>query len=1156
MSESVFELYKEFGLLEASDIHLNGKRLPHLRAFMGEFLADVDAFLSQGLPLIIPIAGDWLHRPIIGDTEADAAEQLSIFKSLGERCATASSSKLIVVAVEGQHDKRAGHESALSALLPFPNVVVVNDLADIDLRPHGFPVIIHALPYLYATERSRNDVIDWLKVVERQVAEAPELYHYFLGHLRLSGYLPVIAEDERELIIQPWLLLDTHCNRFGLGDYHIYEPLTDDRALGGYISTFVEDGFNEGALCVSNAFTRYGSRAGYNSAHIYCQDREWKAVERRVTAPFRYITFQACSKDFIEEVAVSVMKGSLSPRRKLFIRLRLTEGEERPELTLPEGTTVVYEYLPAERADRIRAPEISQAVSPYELYAQYLTATQDTDEGKLLAAAEFLNNIPENGNAARFGQLDRIISLGLVNIHPFDTLHLDLANESVIAFAGANASGKTSALEMICAALYGFWPSRPDYYGQVKDRSKPADITLTFESGGERYRIIRKIKPTKTPSQDAYLEQFTSVDGAEPTWVTLAAPKVSEVEAAVINIVGKAEIFLSTVFASQHGKNDLVTLTAGERKAVLATLIDANRYNYIGDAASAKRGELSLEYAGLQARIEQAARSLETINLKLSGEGETRASYDAKTAELAGLREQLQLLIERNAANEALISGVEGHRANALKCEESLKALDGDILRAKNIVSAAEAAAAKLPELEKQAREDEQRAAEVDTWRSGKLAERREELTLLESRAKKLSALKDAVSSAQRAYDARTRISELELSSNALLIEQAEAAKASIADKSAVGCDSPSAYPPCSVYADTVSRANALQGLLDAREALKTAAADNPHLAEVRSATEAYNAYIKENGDLAERIRLVNEAISTINGKIAELEQWLRRRSSVSAALATARANISAADDARASLTRYEAQRAETTQELTKLVERYGSLAAYYKERELLRTDKTRLEGNLAVAERAVRELDQALGAIEADKAHLSEVAERKEQDEATAAIISGDISRYSHLAEAFGANGVQQLIIEAAVPHLQQLANEITSSLGITAMIAFRTQRETKTGATREALDIIVADENGERDIVTFSGGQRKLLRLAIRLALAAFQAQRAGRRIQVLCLDEVFEALDSANASLVAEGISSISRYFSQVIVITHDPTLVSTFPRIIHFPIGRGE
>ena len=155
----------------------------------------------------------------------------------------------------------------------------------------------------------------------------------------------------------------------------------------------------------------------------------------------------------------------------------------------------------------------------------------------------------------------------------------------------------------------------------------------------------------------------------------------------------------------------------------------------------------------------------------------------------------------------------------------------------------------------------------------------------------------------------------------------------------------------------------------------------------------------------------------------------------------------------------------------------------------------------------------------------------------------------YDELAVAFGKNGIQALIIETAIPQLQDDANELLGRLTENRMfLKLQLQegrRERRMGLPSEELDIKISDEVGTRSYETFSGGETFRINFALRIALSKLLARRSGAPLPILFIDEGFGTQDAAGQERLKEAIQSIQSDFQKIIVITHVEQVKESFP-----------
>ncbi len=158
-------------------------------------------------------------------------------------------------------------------------------------------------------------------------------------------------------------------------------------------------------------------------------------------------------------------------------------------------------------------------------------------------------------------------------------------------------------------------------------------------------------------------------------------------------------------------------------------------------------------------------------------------------------------------------------------------------------------------------------------------------------------------------------------------------------------------------------------------------------------------------------------------------------------------------------------------------------------------------------------------------------------------------IGRYRSLEKACGKDGVPALLIEQALPELENQANAILDRLSSGSMsVRFNTQADYKSKQRedkKETLDILIHDSAGTRAYELFSGGEAFRVNFAIRLALAKVLAQRAGARLQTLVIDEGFGSQDTQGKQRLIEAINLVRNDFAKILVITHLEELKDAFP-----------
>ncbi len=200
----------------------------------------------------------------------------------------------------------------------------------------------------------------------------------------------------------------------------------------------------------------------------------------------------------------------------------------------------------------------------------------------------------------------------------------------------------------------------------------------------------------------------------------------------------------------------------------------------------------------------------------------------------------------------------------------------------------------------------------------------------------------------------------------------------------------------------------------------------------------------------------------------------------------------------------------------------------------------------------------QMVGAAQQKLDHCRYLAGERKKRARQLKELAEERSVYEELQLAFGKKGLQALIIESAVPEIEDEANALLGRMTEGRMsVHFETQRDTKKGSTIETLDIKISDENGPRSYEMYSGGEAFRINFAIRIALSKLLARRAGAQLQTLIIDEGFGTQDTQGRQRLVEAINSIKDDFARIIVITHIEELKDSFPvRIDVYKTAQGS
>lgn len=228
-----------------------------------------------------------------------------------------------------------------------------------------------------------------------------------------------------------------------------------------------------------------------------------------------------------------------------------------------------------------------------------------------------------------------------------------------------------------------------------------------------------------------------------------------------------------------------------------------------------------------------------------------------------------------------------------------------------------------------------------------------------------------------------------------------------------------------------------------------------------------------------------------------------------------------------------------------------GDLA---KQLQTLQEQEAQLESQKIELKNKKEALLHAKGSIENQHKHLEKIKQEFEQEQTNIAQLDTIIDDYQTIATATGKDGIQALLIEEAIPEIEQEANFLLSRLtNNQAQIFIDSLRDLKKGGTKETLDIKISDQAGIRPYELFSGGEAFRIDFALRIAISKLLARRAGTALQTLIIDEGFGSQDEEGLGHIMDALHKIQDDFSKIIIVSHLPTMKDQFP--VQFYIEKG-
>ncbi len=240
---------------------------------------------------------------------------------------------------------------------------------------------------------------------------------------------------------------------------------------------------------------------------------------------------------------------------------------------------------------------------------------------------------------------------------------------------------------------------------------------------------------------------------------------------------------------------------------------------------------------------------------------------------------------------------------------------------------------------------------------------------------------------------------------------------------------------------------------------------------------------------------------------------------------------------------------AKSTAKLIKLTNKYDSSDSKAAKQEM-----KECQFAISSASKKAKRCSDAITKLNTEKGKVSErISFRKKDDkklnECTSAI-DGLLDEYKvrqMTVKGFGTGGIPTMIIYTVLDDLQIEANNRLNKLRPELELQFKIIKDRKDGNQEDILEIFYKIHGQDREYRQLSGGQKLIIALSLKLALASVIQKRLGIEIKFLELDEVDQSLDKAGVDAFVDIIKELQNEY-KIFIITHNDYLKDKFENAI--------
>ena len=695
--------------------------------------------------------------------------------------------------------------------------------------------------------------------------------------------------------------------------------------------------------------------------------------------------------------------------------------------------------------------------------------------------------------------------LVLNNFLSYGDAEIDFGGITLAALLGHNGAGKSSlATDAITWALYGEGRYK-DIDRYIRQGQEQAVNELQFVLAGENYRVIRTRSNKGKGKSTLELAKFNCTD-----WEPMSGTTIKETQEKIRELLRMDyETFVSSCVILQDESDRLTKATPGKRMEIFGQILGLDVYDRLQEAAKAKARGYRESAAGARGKIENLATELSRrADLRLQ-EGSLKEQLQEVTQRIRDLEIDLE-------AQEKTVSDlkVQASRGSDLRArQEQISRESAEIA---NQLQVLDQKRQRLQQIIDRGDEIREKAAEL-----GLVKAQMNECEDKASRYMQLSRDAQALNDQTYKFD---KSQESEIARIEATVNSKRAQAELLVQVPCAGAEKDN----CKLLASARDAAADVSVL--EKRLLELKDQKNPHVDAWQKVCAARDA-----------IGYDQAAHQAHRDQIPALEKWARVLPELQQAedsVAEARLQAGLLQDRRQG---FQDELIVVEADLAAM----DQIAADLRKAEAVLSDtKYKING----AREEEQDAKVKLGTVQNALKDLEKKAEEKTTLETELKVLAQEEHYYTQLAKAFGKAGIPTLIIENSLPEVETLANDLLSRLtGGRMDVRFETQKEAKsTGNISDTLDIIVADELGERPYEGWSGAERFEVNLSIRLAISKFLAKRAGAKIEVLVIDEGASCLDAAGREKFVESINIIAEDFKLVIVVTHIDELKEAFPQ----------
>ncbi len=223
------------------------------------------------------------------------------------------------------------------------------------------------------------------------------------------------------------------------------------------------------------------------------------------------------------------------------------------------------------------------------------------------------------------------LSIEMQNFGAIAAATIDVSQIACAAICGPNGAGKSTAFTIApMFALFGMTKAGTGADDMVRAGENMATVTFDFEHHGSIWRVIRTRSKQGRGKSTLDLQRQSG-----ELWVSESGASIAETQKRIVNLLGlDADTFAASSMILQGDAGNFTKRPAGQRKAILAQILQLDQYDHLQEKSREKVTQLNLEIERL--KIKQGE-----IDTRLYFKPELLTELDACEKQCKGIEELL-----------------------------------------------------------------------------------------------------------------------------------------------------------------------------------------------------------------------------------------------------------------------------------------------------------------------------------------------------------------------------------------------------------------------------------------------------------------------------------------------------------------------------------